>query len=162
MAFCFTPFNEGMSSKNVVYRRALTSKSSGRRMKLQQGRRREKFYLLGSNYVSLANSSSAGTSRKGHRTVAEEYTELGHLEYRQVIRTSEGRSGCDLQHYQRQQRQLYNELAAAGITADRFRWSLASARMNCGRSVKVRGISRRELLPVSTRPRKGNSSRSSR
>jgi urea transport system substrate-binding protein len=116
------------SSKNVVYTGAAPNQQiipAVEWLLSKEGGSKKKFYLLGSNYVFPRTANfiiRKYLKEKGIEPVAEEYTELGHLEYRQVVQnikkadpdvifsTINGDSNIN----------FYNELAAAGITADKI------------------------------------------
>jgi urea transport system substrate-binding protein len=116
------------SSKNVVYTGAAPNQQiipAVEWLLSKEGGSKKKFYLLGSNYVFPRTANfiiRRYLKEKGIEPVAEEYTELGHLEYRQVVQnikkadpdvifsTINGDSNIN----------FYNELAAAGITADKI------------------------------------------
>lgn len=115
------------SSKNVVYTGAAPNQQiipAVDWLLSKEGGSRKKFYLLGSNYVFPRTANfiiRKHLKEKGLEPVAEEYTELGHKEYQQVVQnikkanpdvifsTINGDSNIN----------FYNELAAAGITADK-------------------------------------------
>jgi urea transport system substrate-binding protein len=116
------------SSKNVVYTGAAPNQQiipAVDWLLSKAGGSKKKFYLLGSNYVFPRTANFIivkHLKEKGLEPVAEEYTELGHKEYQQVVQnikkadpdvifsTINGDSNIN----------FYNELAAAGITADKI------------------------------------------
>jgi urea transport system substrate-binding protein len=116
------------SSKNIVYTGAAPNQQiipAVEWLLSKEGGMKKKFYLLGSNYVFPRTANFVirkYLKEKGLEPVAEEYTELGHQEYRQVVQnikkadpdvifsTINGDSNVN----------FYNELAAAGITADKI------------------------------------------
>ncbi|HZZ81200.1 MAG TPA: transporter substrate-binding protein, partial [Gemmataceae bacterium] len=113
------------SSKNIVYTGAAPNQQiipAIEWLLSAKGGAKKKFYLLGSDYVFPRTANfiiRKYLKEKGLEPVAEEYTPLGHLEYRQVVQniqkadpdvifsTINGDSNVN----------FYNELAAAGITA---------------------------------------------
>src|SRR5205085_3610006 len=91
----------------------------------EPGGNKKKFYLLGTNYIFPRTANLIIVKyleSKGLKPVAEEYTELGHKEYANYVQdikkrdpdvifsTINGDSNVN----------FYNELAAAGITADKI------------------------------------------
>ena len=115
------------SSQNIVYTGAAPNQQiipAIEWLLSKEGGSKKKFYLLGSNYVFPRTANfiiRKYLKSKGIEPVAEEYTELGHKEYQQVVQnikkadpdvvfsTINGDSNIN----------FYNELAAAGITADK-------------------------------------------
>jgi urea transport system substrate-binding protein len=116
------------SSPNVVYTGAAPNQQilpAVDWLLSKEGGAKKKFYLLGSNYIFPRTANLIIVKyleTKGLKPVAEEYTELGHKEYANYVQdikkkapdvvfsTINGDSNVN----------FYNELAAAGITADKI------------------------------------------
>jgi urea transport system substrate-binding protein len=115
-------------SKNVVYTGAAPNQQilpAVEWLMTKEGGEKKKFYLLGTNYVFPRTANLVIVKyleSKGLKAVEEKYTEFGHKDYSTYIQdikdkqpdvifsTINGDSNVN----------FYNELAAAGITADKI------------------------------------------
>ena len=115
-------------SKNVVYSGAAPNQQilpAVEWLMSEKGGSKKKFYLIGTDYVFPRTANLVIVKyleSKGLKPLAEEYTEFGHKEYQRLVQdikakdpdvifsTINGDSNIN----------FYNELAAAGITADKI------------------------------------------